>query len=123
MDKDLSSLMLHEYLGSRGLAYVEVLALFDEIKTLIEKGYSISAIFRMYSDKQKIAGYTFNTFRRAIIKAELKKKRAHRATQKEQPRPVQHNNPEQRLKPHEMPRPQRQLFQTATGVDHIGLSK
>ena len=123
MNKESLSPIEHEYIGSNGLAYVEVLSFFSEIKSLIERGYSISAIFRMYTDEQKISGYTFNTFRRAILKAELKAKRASKAIQKAQPKPAQQNSSAQRLKPHEMPRPQRPKFESLTGMDHIGLSK
>ena len=122
MDKDLSGLTPYKYVGSHGLAYVEVIALFHEIKMYIEQGYSISSIFRMYSDEQKIADYTFNTFRRAILKAGLKEKRSSRSTQEVQPKPLQ-NKVAQRPRPHEMARQQRQIWTESRGEDHIGLSK
>lgn len=123
MNKEFSGRNIREYVGSRGLAYVEVLSFYDEIKSLIEKGYSMSAIFRMYSDKQIISEYTFNTFRRAILKAELKAKRANMATKTENPKPAQNNNQERRLRPHEVQRQNSPKFVSTTGIDHIGLSK
>lgn len=123
MSKEYSGQIPREYIGSRGLAYVEVLSFYDEIKGLIEKGYSISAIFRMYFDKQMISEYTFNTFRRAILKAELKAKRANVATKTEKSKPGLNSNQARRPKPHDMQRPHRQVFESLTGIDHIGLGK
>lgn len=122
MGKDLSSLTPYKYIGCRGLAYVEVIALFHEIKCYIEQGYSLSAIFRMYTDERKIAGYTFNTFRRAILKAELKEKRATKATREVQTKPAP-NSTAQRPRPHEIARQQQQVWTQFRGEDHIGLSK
>lgn len=122
MNKDLSRSTPYKYIGCRGLAYVEVIALFHEIKDFVEQGYSISAIFRMYTDERKIAGYTFNTFRRAILKTGLKEKRAAKATQEVQPKPAP-SNTAQRLRPHEIARQQRQVWTESRGEDHIGLSK
>lgn len=122
MDKDLSGLTPYKYVGSHGLAYVEVIALFHEIKVFVEQGYSISAIFRMYTDERKIAGYTFNTFRRAIIKAGLKEIRSNKVTQEAQSQPA-HINTAQRLRPHETASQQRPVWTQIRGEDHIGLGK
>lgn len=122
MDKKLSSVTPYKYVGSHGLAYVEVIALFHEITKFIEQGYSIISIFRMYSAEQKIAGYTFNTFRRAILKAGLKAKRANKVTQEAQSQPAQ-TNTAQRLRPHEIASQQKPAWTQIRGEDHIGLSK
>lgn len=112
-------------LKGRGVALVEVLALTSEIKDWLEKGYPLAAIFRMYCEEQKLAGYTFNTFRRAILKAGLKEKRPSKASKNTQQKPTTENNPVQRPRPHEMARPKQQQFLSlsGSGVDHIGLDK
>lgn len=58
----------HKYANGRDLARVEVLALSEEIVSLMLKGYSVLSLFRMYKGHEKISDYSFSTFERAVKK-------------------------------------------------------
>lgn len=65
--KDMSPI---GYVGKRGLAFIEVLALLDEIQDWLSKGYTMVSIYKMYVDAGKISTlYKFGSFRRAVLKA------------------------------------------------------
>ena len=68
-----------KYVGKRGRAYIEVLALKDEIEEWLSKGFMLTSIYQMYYDLKKISNsYTYDTFRRAVFKALPKQKHEQR---------------------------------------------
>lgn len=56
-----------EFTNKRGLAYIEVAALRDEISRWIADGFSATSIYKLLVSKKRIStSYTYRTFLRAV---------------------------------------------------------
>jgi len=56
----------HKHANNRNLARVEAVELMDDILKWLLKRYTLTSVYRMYNEQNKISTYCFKTFQKAV---------------------------------------------------------